>query len=139
MWSHYEKAWAEESDKETRRSAILSWERAFPQPFEGLVFHADGVVANAPHAATRVTVASMAYELDRLCGTLSPRGSHAHTCRAGSAMRRGTRLTGCFARTGITNVEDLEPMWKMEDNQFYMSPEYMAIKARTSVSHEAHR
>jgi hypothetical protein len=37
------KAWAEESDKETRRSAILSWERAFPQPFEGLVFHADGI------------------------------------------------------------------------------------------------
>ena len=24
-------------------------------------------------------------------------------------------------------------MWKMEDNQFYMSPEYMAIKARTSL------
>ncbi len=37
------KAWAEESDKETRRSAILSWERAFPQPFENLVFHADGI------------------------------------------------------------------------------------------------
>ena len=37
------KAWAEESDKETRRSAILSWERAFPQPFEDLQFHADGV------------------------------------------------------------------------------------------------
>ena len=54
------KAWAEESDKETRRSAILSWERAFPQPFEGLVFHADGVTRctnHAPHAiaATRVT------------------------------------------------------------------------------------
>ena len=30
-------------------------------------------------------------------------------------------------------MEDLEPMWKMEDNQFYMSPEYMAIKARTSL------
>ena len=24
-------------------------------------------------------------------------------------------------------------MWKMEDGQFYMSPEYMAIKARTSL------
>ena len=61
--------------------------------------------------------------------TLSPRGSHAHTHPRAARHRRDarTRLTGCFARTGITNVEDLEPMWKMEDNQFYMSPEYMAI------------
>ena len=69
------KAWAEESEKETTRSATMSWERAFPQPFDNLSFYADG----------------------------------------------------------LTDVSELPDMWKQEDAQFYVTPEYMAIKARTSL------
>ena len=77
------KAWAEESDKETRRSAILSWERAFPQPFENLVFHADGATRcpSTPSPRRERRVASMAYELDRLRGphVIAARLARTHT------------------------------------------------------------